>query len=477
MNSWAPSNASAAEVDTAAFKLPARFDDGSATDRTIIAEHDGLRAWAPQLSPAQLADVCRDLLDARHVLSAAPLDRIIAAIDAAARRLREPDGELRRDTLRALAAFTGYAPVMAAHVLAGMSADWLAPALHRLVAAELGGADAIDGFVCRADGTLVRAVAPPLGLHVFAGNVPGVSVTSMVRALLVRSAVLGKSAAGEPVLAPAFARALQEADPLVGACLAVTYWPGGDVLREAAVLRHARLVVHYGASESLASLRARAPEGTHFVEHGPRISFAVVQAAGGAPPPDAARDLANAVALFDQQGCVSPQLAYVIGAPAAARAFAAAVADALHDLAAELPRGRLQPAEAGAVHELRARAEFRAIAGEDVTVWAGKGLAFTVIFDPEPGFAGTCLNRTLLVKAAPSMEAVFEQVRPFGRYLQTVGIAGFDDDAAMRVAAGLGDAGATRITPLRRMPWPPVTWHHDGRGPLRELVRWVDLEQ
>jgi hypothetical protein len=26
------------------------------------------------------------------------------------------------------------------------------------------------------------------------------------------------------------------------------------------------------------------------------------------------------------------------------------------------------------------------------------------------------------------------------------------------------------------MPWPPPEWHHDGASPLRELVRWVDLE-
>jgi hypothetical protein len=26
------------------------------------------------------------------------------------------------------------------------------------------------------------------------------------------------------------------------------------------------------------------------------------------------------------------------------------------------------------------------------------------------------------------------------------------------------------------MPWLPVAGHHDGRGPLSELVRWVDLE-
>jgi hypothetical protein len=32
------------------------------------------------------------------------------------------------------------------------------------------------------------------------------------------------------------------------------------------------------------------------------------------------------------------------------------------------------------------------------------------------------------------------------------------------------------VTGLPEMPWPPATWRHDGRDPLRELVSWTDLE-
>jgi hypothetical protein len=44
------------------------------------------------------------------------------------------------------------------------------------------------------------------------------------------------------------------------------------------------------------------------------------------------------------------------------------------------------------------------------------------------------------------------------------------------LARALGAAGATRITTFAAAPWPPPEWHHDGRGPLVELLRWTDLE-
>ncbi|CAN5887301.1 acyl-CoA reductase [soil metagenome] len=475
-------------MDIDASYLPAEFtSDGR---RQLVTEQAGVKVFAPVLSATDIDVICDALMEARVRLLELPVARIIDAMDSAVRRLRDRGGPHRAGALHAMTAVTGYSRAMADLVLDRMSEDWLAPALHRLIRSEFGGPEALDGFMRRHDHALGRAVAPPLGLHVFAGNIPGVSITSIIRGLLVRSAVLGKSAVGEPVLAPLFARLLAQADPVVGACVAVTYWPGGDTDLEAAALRRVRLVVHYGGDHALDSLRGRATADTRFVDHGPRISFAIISARHGMPVA-AAADTARAVALFDQQGCVSPQIAYVIGDVEQATRFAESVAAELRVLQTSLPRGRIGPGEAAAVRDLRTRAEFRDISGEDVSLWGDEALAWTVIRDPDPTFTGTCLNRTLVVKHVAAFEDVLRFVRPFGRYLQTVGVAGFgemkgfgegtapDRDAGWwieRVAAELGEIGATRVAPIRAMPWPPVDWQHDGRGPLRELTRWLDLE-
>jgi hypothetical protein len=458
-----------------AYHLPG-FD---AAGEPVVLESNAVRAVVPRLSPDDVRAVCQALRAARTQLARFPVGRIIAAVDAAARRLRDPASDRYPELIAGIGAFSGYSTPMAEYVLERMSADWLAGPLHQLVRAELGGAAAIDGFAPAGTGVRSRAVAPPLTFHVFAGNVPGVSVTSIIRALLVKSAVFGKTAAAEPLLAPHFARLLARADPAIGAAVAVTCWVGGDTALEQAALEHADTVIHYGGAAAIESLRARTPAGVRFVEHGPRVSFAIVngEIVAGEPGARAARDLARAVAVFDQQGCVSPQIAYVVGGDDdAPRRLAALVASALEQLQQELPRGRIDPAEAAAIRDLRTRTEFRSIAGEPVQLWAGQPLTWTVVLAPGSDFAGTCLNRSLLVRPARSLHDVIAHLRPAGHLLQTLGVAGFHGERLLDLAVAAADAGVTRIARLADMPWPPPTWHHDGNSALAELVRWVDLE-
>lgn len=426
---------------------------------------------------AEIERACARLVEAREQLLRLTTKEIIAAVDASASRLLDDAEPIRGEVLRSLTDVSGFSAPMAAHILDRVCRDWLAPALERLVHAEFAGAAPLDGFASAAPGSpLVRVLGPPLGFHVFSGNVPGVAVTSIVRALLVRSAVLGKAASGEPALPAAFVRLLREMSPVVGAAVEVMYWPGGDREREAAALRHASLVVHYGSADAVEDLRARAHARIAFIEHGPRLSFAVVKGnslASARRTSDAARDMAQAVALFDQQGCVSPQLVWIIGDEATARAFAAATAAALEELELELPRGRIDAGEAGAIRALRTRAEF---SSADQTVWGPDELSWTVILSRDPRLEGSCLNRTLIVKYARDLDDVVRAIEPFSEMLQTVGVHGFENDERLRVADALALAGATRITSIADMPWPPPEWHHDGRGPLRELVRWIDYE-
>lgn len=458
-------------------RLPAAHLPPAVTNASehVVIEQDDVQVVVPALDAATVDTICTDLLQSRARLATVPVERIIRAIDAAARALLDPAEPEREHVLRSLHAVSGFSAPMAMRVLDRVAQDWLAPELDALVRDELGGNAAVESFVRTPGGRRVRAVAPRLGLHVFAGNVPGVGVTSIVRALLVRSAVFAKSAAAEPVLAPAFCRLLARMDAEIAACVAVTYWRGGDVPLEDAAMRRADLVVHYGGAEAIATLRARAPAHVRFIEHGPRISFAVIDATADAALDGFARDLATATALFDQQGCVSPQLAYVIGSAGQARALAATTAAALADIQQTLPRGRIDAAEAAAIREMRTRAEFRAITG-DGELWTGQDLDFSVILSDDPAFEGSCLNRTLLVKHVPDLAALLHVVAPFGTLLQTVGLAGFAPERRLHTAIALADAGATRITSIAEMAWPPTGWHHDGRGPLRELIQWAELE-
>ena len=157
----------------------------------------------PVLTPETLGAVVRELRAARtRVLARMAVGDIVRAIDAAAARLADPADPYRRTAEDLLPEVTGYSPAMIHLGLERMVADWRAPALETLLRAELPDPGALDHFVRDASGRegwprrLVRAAGPELVFHVFAGNVPGVAVTSIVRSLLAKAATLGKTAAG-----------------------------------------------------------------------------------------------------------------------------------------------------------------------------------------------------------------------------------------------------------------------------------------
>jgi hypothetical protein len=429
----------------------------------------------PRLAAADVERICLALRDAGARLRQVPLDEVVSAIDHVAGRFLDPADDLRAAALAWLPRTTGYAPAMARLVLDRMAADWRAPELRALLRAELRDVRVLDRFIRHRPGQYVRAFGPRLSFHIIAGNVPGVGVTSLVRSLLVRAPALCKTARDEPVLPVLFARALHEHAPALGAALAVAWWPGGQLDLEAAALAHADVVVHYGGPDALASLAPRVPPHARLLEHGPRISFGVV-AREKLHDPELPAHIARATAVFDQQGCVSPHLVYIEESrPGDARTLAGKIAGALADLGLELSRGRITPGEATAIHAARAAAEFRTIGGADVAVWGDSSLGYTVIYEPGPDFRASCLHRTLWCRPISDLAQVPALVAPHAPLLQSVAVAA--PKARKKALAGaLGAAGATRITCFETLPWPSQTWHHDGRGPLRELIRFVDFE-
>ena len=434
----------------------------------------------PEPTPS-LIDSAVDLLrEAGRELAERPVDRIIDPIDRVARRLADPTDPLREDAERLLTAATGYHPAMTRLVLDRMSADWRAEPLRRLLRAELGDPAAIDGFTADDEGRRRRAYGPRLAFHVFAGNVPGVAVTSLVRSLLVKGPSLGKLASDQPVLPVLFARAVRDEDPALARTMAITYWPGGAAAAEDLALRAADTVIVYGGAEPARSVRERTPGHTRLVFHGPRLSVGLIGAEALGSIDATADRAARATAAFDQHGCVSPHTFWVEAGgdgedTTAPLAFAEALAQALERLEDELPRGRISAAEASAIQQERGAAEFRGHGGAGVRVLADEGTRWTDVFDPDTAFRPSCLNRVVHVHPVANLEDAADLLAPLGDSLQSVAV---EADAPRRahIAHRLARAGATRITSLSRLPWPPPQWHHDGRGPLTELIRWVDLE-
>ncbi len=280
-----------------------------------------------------------------------------------------------------------------AEILARAAAGF--PLLGRVTAAdlietvrlELGHAEILDGFRPYG-GHFSRA--EPVGpiLHIVSGNTPHAALQSLLRGFLLGAPQYLKLPAGGLPEVDAFLAAVPELPPPLGITT--------DRERAIEYLRAAGAVIVFGSDETVAAWRKSTPSGMVFEPHPHRVSIGVVFAdRDGRAAALAARD----VSLYDQKGCLSAHDIYVDGD---ARDFARRLARemAVHEDAD--PRGPISTAEAAALHDMRANYRFRAASDPRVEIHESPGsTAWTVIFEDDPWFASSCLNRVVFVKPLP----------------------------------------------------------------------------
>jgi hypothetical protein len=407
-----------------------------------------------------------------------PVARVVKSVDRVARRLLDCGDPLRRAALGELGPQAGLSDAMAETILDRMAFDWTEERLLRLLESEFPDPLVLDGFRPASVGGALRALGFPLTFHLGAGTVPGVSVTSLVRALLVKSSVLLKPGRGDVVLPVTFARGLEEEDPVLSESVAVLYWPGAEGAQGEAALRGADLVVVYGGDDTVRWARQRLPPATPLRAYRHRLGVGLLGCAAleAGEAGVSAEAAARAVAMFDQRGCVSPHVLFVEEEGETDPLWwAALLARALQDLEASLPSGPLPPEQGAALQQLRGWAEMEEGAGRGVVRHGGGEAPWTVVFQPLGELEPSCLARTVRVIPVGDLREAVAAMEGWRPYLQTVGVAGLGEREE-ELAESLARLGVSRMAPLDAVPWPPPWWHHDGEGPLRALVRWTDVE-
>lgn len=446
------------------------FDPETRLDGQTAA---GATFWVPQLTEVEATQV------ADHVRAAALSARkshrvsdVVNAVGRAARRLRDEDDPIGRQALASLTASTGCSEAAAREMLEENTAGWTGPELSALIRAELGELAVLDE--ARPDpgreGRRRRAAGPPLVHLVSAGNVPGVAVTAVIRLLIVRSGVLCKLPQDEPFLVGLFARALHEQDPALAATIAATWWPidtPGPVAHE--WVKRCGKVIVYGGSEAVRGMRQRTPTSIPILEYGPRVGAVVL---GKDVADTELAGLARDVCAYDQSGCVSPRLVYLLSTDSAPIVQRLAVA-----LGAEVTRLDsvfTTDDEAIDIRAARARIQFEA---EDGALALGPpDLGWTIIFRPENGSYSEPLPRVLWVYEAGSVTDLGRLRQVLEGRIQALGAAGITEAERRAVEELAVELGVSRVTPLGAMAWPPADWRHDGRMQLLPLLRWTDFE-
>ena len=280
-----------------------------------------------------------------------------------------------------------------------------------------------------------------------------------------------KPAAREPFLPALVVESIAAVAPELQRAVALAPWRGGTAELDEVALRDADVVLAYGRDETLADLAARRPR--RLLRFGNRVSVAVV--ARGALTQTTARALAQQVALYDQQGCLSPQIACVEEVDRdAMAAFTALVADELGALEAELPRATPTLAESAAVWRFLERQRWRAQEGADVTVDGGGDGRASVVCDRTAAWPMSPTFRHLVVLPVATLAAATERLRSVGGIVEAVGYAGPLDRLA-EISVIAADVAAPRLCPLERLQAPPFAWRQSGHARLGSFIGGAPL--
>jgi hypothetical protein len=141
------------------------------------------------------------------------------------------------------------------------------------------------------------------------------------------------------------------------------------------------------------------------------------------------------------------------------------------------PRGELPPESAAVIASKRAFYEIRAAHSPETRHWSSENsTAWTVIYEADPRFQLSCLNRFIYVKGVANLTEALQNADAIKGKVSTVGLAATEEKLPELVTQ-LSHWGATRVCPLGRMQNPPLLWRHDGRPALGDLVTWTDWEQ
>lgn len=454
--------------------LSADFDPKNRLDGTTGA---GATYWVPQLTDAESVTVAEAVRTAAFAARRTHRTAdVVVAVARAASRLADPEDSYGRAALDALEAATGCSRASAAELLERNAAGWTAPVMSALIRSEFGELAILDEP--RPDpgqaGRRRRAVGPPVVQLVLAGNVPGVAVTAVIRSLVVRSGVLCKLPSSEPWLVGLFARALHEDDPALAATMAATWWPAdvpGPVAHE--WTKRSGKVIVYGGPDAVRAIRARTPPAIPLVEYGPRVGAVIL---GPETTESELEGLARDTCAYDQAGCVSPRLVYLLGTRSEAEvdALLERLGNALSEEVARLAPVDTTDEEAVDIRAARARCQFDAT--DDARALGPADLTWTVLFRARATAFSEPLPRVLWVYGIAGLEELDRLRGVLEGRLQALGVAGLSDIDRRRAEELAVELGVSRVTPPGAMAWPPADWRHDGRMQLLPLVRWTDLE-
>ena len=328
------------------------------------------------------------------------------------------------------------------------------------------------------------------------GSIPMPTILSSLLPLVLGSPVLLRETRKDPVTASLLARSIQAADPELSRAFEAVSFPAVD-LSAYAIALEAPCVVATGSDETLAAISSRLDSSHRFVGYGHRFSIAILgrEIANSEPLlEEVAAGLALDLARWDQSGCLSPVVAYLVDVPkSVASRLAHQISERLAELSHNMPLGDLPPSQGASIASERSEAKMRAASGMGMLVETPNH-TITLEADAQPRPAP--LGRFLRLMPVESPDALVRALEPFSGHLSNVALAGLAVSGATNIHSEknadapnntsqtsiksllgwLSRAGVSRFTKPGRLQTPPIDWPHDGQpvfSPLSRFTQWT----
>jgi len=421
------------------------------------------------MTPEEVEKQLARLRDAAAVLRSRSVNNVLDVLGAVLDGWRDANSAWRKDLESQLPAVTGFCEPLIREGLQRALQGWTSEALRELAARELGPINDLDTASAR------RVSGFDLSAVLLAGSIPMPSLLALLAPLVVRSAVIAKPAARDPITPSLVAASIAEVDPELGRCIEIASFEGSREDCMDAFLQ-ADCICAMGSDATIAAVQARVRPPRRLVLDGHRLSIAAVAPRSSAAAlADLADRLALDVALWNQLGCLSPVAIFAVGKTQWAGRLAEALAQALTEAERSWPRGPIDAVVASEIARQRAEAELRLAAGRAVAIYRSDSTAWTVVLEDGPAIRPAPLHRFIRVIPVAEPSHLIHAVRPMGPQLAAVAIEGFGE-ASGELARSLGGLGASRVCAPGALQSPPIDWCHGGRGVLAPLARFTDLE-
>jgi len=459
------------------------------------------------LTPTMVAEACRALKRnrERHLANRTTRSLTVTLSDLAKDWLN-CDFQFRKLAIDQGPAATGFSSATISNGLDAFFKPLTTENFEALLEQDLGRVDRLDVLTATSVEEKTRRMSTVTGYellaHVAAGNLPCPALMSIVLGILTRSGQFVKCAGGASFFPRLFAHSLHQADPKLASCLEIAEWRGrtngqsetkkaeATILSELteALFTEADCVTATGSDETLASIRRKLPARVKLIGYGHQVSFGYV--ANGVLSSVNTKKLVKSatddIVAWNQLGCLSPHVIYVEhGGNVSAEQFAEFLATELNNRETQEPRGGLPTEVAAAIASRRSIYETRAAyfqSSRDIPdysatkIWKSENsTAWTVVYEAEPKFQASCLNRFIYVKGITDLTEMLQSADSVRMKVSTVGVAA-PSEKMKDIALELARWGATRVCPLGQMQQPPLTWRHDGRPAFGDLLRWTDYE-